>query len=61
MTKNAYIFYDKLILSNKIERVKNWQGKVFKYGDNIDTDLIIPARYLNTSDPNELKNIVWRK
>lgn len=31
------------------------RGKVFKYGDNIDTDVIIPARYLNTSDPNELK------
>ncbi len=31
------------------------KGKVFKYGDNIDTDVIIPARYLNTSDPNELK------
>ena len=31
------------------------KGKVFKYGDNIDTDLIIPARYLNISDPNELK------
>lgn len=29
-------------------------GKVFKYGDNVDTDVIIPARYLNTSDPNEL-------
>ncbi len=29
-------------------------GKVFKYGDNIDTDVIIPARYLNTSDPQEL-------
>lgn len=29
-------------------------GKVFRYGDNIDTDVIIPARYLNTSDPNEL-------
>jgi len=26
-----------------------------KYGDNIDTDVIIPARYLNTSDPAELK------
>jgi 3-isopropylmalate/(R)-2-methylmalate dehydratase small subunit len=30
------------------------QGTVFKYGDNIDTDVIIPARYLNTSDPAEL-------
>ncbi|NLL71572.1 MAG: 3-isopropylmalate dehydratase small subunit [Epulopiscium sp.] len=30
------------------------KGKVFKYGDNVDTDVIIPARYLNTSDPNEL-------
>lgn len=29
-------------------------GKVFKYGDNIDTDVIIPARYLNSSDPAEL-------
>jgi 3-isopropylmalate/(R)-2-methylmalate dehydratase small subunit len=30
------------------------QGRVFKYGDNVDTDVIIPARYLNTSDPQEL-------
>ncbi len=30
------------------------QGKVFRYGDNIDTDVIIPARYLNTSDGGEL-------
>ena len=29
-------------------------GTVFKYGDNVDTDVIIPARYLNTSDPAEL-------
>ena len=29
-------------------------GKVIKYGDNIDTDVIIPARYLNTSDHKEL-------
>ena len=29
-------------------------GSVFKYGDNIDTDVIIPARYLNTSDSKEL-------
>jgi len=31
-----------------------FEGKAFKYGDNIDTDVIIPARYLNTSDPKEL-------
>lgn len=31
------------------------KGKAFKYGDNIDTDIIIPARYLSTSDPMELK------
>lgn len=30
------------------------KGRVFKYGDNVDTDVIIPARYLNTSDPQEL-------
>ena len=30
------------------------QGKVFKYPDNVDTDVIIPARYLNTSDAKEL-------
>ena len=29
-------------------------GKVFKYGDNVDTDVIIPARYLNVPDPSEL-------
>ena len=32
----------------------NAKGTVFKYKDNVDTDVIIPARYLNTSDPNEL-------
>ena len=30
------------------------QGKVFKYPDNVDTDVIIPARYLNTSNAEEL-------
>mgnify|MGYP001098577293 CR=1 FL=1 len=30
------------------------KGKVFKYGDNVDTDVIIPARYLNVSSGEEL-------
>ena len=30
------------------------KGNVIRFGDNIDTDVIIPARYLNTSDPEEL-------
>ena len=30
------------------------KGKVHKFGDNVDTDVIIPARYLNSSDPAEL-------
>ncbi len=34
--------------------MKAAQGRVFKYGDNVDTDVIIPARYLNSSDPKEL-------
>ena len=47
----------------KLQRRKNWiirrkknagKGRVFKYGDNVDTDVIIPARYLNSSDPAEL-------
>lgn len=32
----------------------NAKGKAFRYGDNVDTDVIIPARYLNTSDAKEL-------
>ena len=33
----------------------NIHGKVHKYGDNVDTDVIIPARYLNVSDPEHLR------
>ena len=32
----------------------NANGSVFKYPDNVDTDVIIPARHLNTQDPREL-------
>ena len=32
----------------------NAKGKTFVYGDNVDTDVIIPARYLNTSNAEEL-------
>ena len=34
--------------------MKAAHGHVYKYGDNVDTDVIIPARYLNSSDPKEL-------
>ncbi|HHH40920.1 MAG TPA: 3-isopropylmalate dehydratase small subunit [Chloroflexi bacterium] len=30
------------------------EGRVWRYGDNVDTDVIIPARYLNVSDPAQL-------
>ena len=32
----------------------NAHGRVHKYGDNVDTDVIIPARYLNTTDNQDL-------
>ena len=34
--------------------MKSAKGTVFRYGDNVDTDVIIPARYLNSTDPKEL-------
>ncbi|WP_034452076.1 3-isopropylmalate dehydratase small subunit [Butyrivibrio sp. AE2032] len=34
--------------------MKSAKGTVFKYGDNVDTDVIIPARYLNSTDGKEL-------
>lgn len=34
--------------------MKEARGTVFKFGDNVDTDVIIPARYLNTTDHAEL-------
>lgn len=36
----------------------NANGKVLKYGDNVDTDVIIPARYLNSFDAKELASHV---
>jgi 3-isopropylmalate/(R)-2-methylmalate dehydratase small subunit len=37
-----------------LKKGARFMGKTFKYGDNVNTDVIIPARYLNTSEPDEL-------
>jgi len=52
-----YDFLDritKIISGTSLKKGTVLQGKVWKFGDNIDTDLIIAARYLNTSVPSEL-------
>ncbi len=41
-----------------VKKDNTLQGKVWKFGDNIDTDLIIAARYLNTSEPSQLAKYV---
>ncbi len=38
----------------------NANGSVFKYPDNVDTDVIIPARYLNTPTRRSWRPIAWR-
>ena len=39
----------------------NAKGFVHKYGDNVDTDVIIPARYLNIADKKELATHCWTR
>jgi 3-isopropylmalate/(R)-2-methylmalate dehydratase small subunit len=38
----------------EVNKAMKIEGKVWKFGDHVDTDVIIPARYLNVSDPREL-------
>ena len=38
----------------KVREAMHFEGRVWKFGDDVDTDLIIPARYLNISDGKEL-------
>jgi len=48
----------KILKAKCLKKGIDLQGKVWKFGDNIDTDLIIAARYLNTSEPSELAKYV---
>ncbi len=45
---------DRRFARRKDQDMEAAKGRVHKYGDNVDTDVIIPARYLNTSDEKEL-------
>ena len=58
---NFYFFCynrENILGSRALIKGMTLQGKVWKFGDNIDTDLIIAARYLNTSEPAELAKYV---
>ena len=58
---NSYFFCynrENILGSRALIKGMTLQGKVWKFGDNIDTDLIIAARYLNTSEPSELAKYV---